>query len=60
MNGTNTLADRAANPTGYQKITFDDKLIVMLRNDLDRDRAILLLHQIADRLELAREQELTR
>jgi len=51
MDATNTAADRAANPADYQQFSLGDKLLVQLRNDLDRKEAAWLLRQIADKLE---------
>jgi hypothetical protein len=47
-------------PSGYNQLSIaDGKLIVRLRNDLDRDEAVRLLRQIADRVELLMEAERT-
>lgn len=60
MDAQNTPADRIRHPRDFQQLALSDgRLLVHLRNDMDRDEAIRTLRQIADRLELVRERELT-
>lgn len=60
MDAQNTPADRLRNPHDYHQLALDGGgLVVMLRNDMDRDEAVRTLRQVADRIELVIERELT-